>query len=95
MLNMRYTSRYETTSHSMTYFTRTITENHSTATEILQLHDMWLQASDEREMSAVILLDQSAAYDLLCHKILKEKLELYNFGEDAVAWVMSYLEKRT
>ena len=42
-------------------------------------------------MSAVIILDQTAAYDLLCHKILKEKLELYKFSEEAVAWVMSYL----
>ena len=47
-------------------------------------------------MSAVIFLDQTAAYDLLCHEILKEKLELhYNFSEEAIAWVISYLGKRT
>ena len=29
--------------------------------------------------------DQTAAYDLLCHEILKEKLELYyNFSEEAI-----------
>ena len=60
-----------------------------TATAIVQVHDIWLEAADEKEMSA----DQTAAYDLLCHEILKEKLEFYyNFIEEA--WVMSYLGKR-
>ena len=63
-----------------------------TATGIVQLHNIWPEAADEKEMSA----DQTAAYDLLCHDILKEKLDLYyNFSEEAIAWVMSYLGKRT
>ena len=53
--------------------------NHSTATALIQLFDNWLEAAERQEMSAVCLLDQSAAYDLLCHQTLKEKLELYNF----------------
>ena len=57
---------------------------------------MWLEAVNEKEMSAVILLDQTAAYDLLCHEILKKKLELYyNFSEETIAWVILYLGKRT
>ena len=39
--------------------------NHSTATAITQLFDMWHQAAETQELSAVCLLDQSAAYDLL------------------------------
>ena len=67
-------------------------QDHLTATRIVQLHNIWLEAADEKEMSA----DQTAAYDLLCHDILKEKLDLcYNFSEEAIAWVMSYLGKRT
>ena len=46
-------------------------------------------------MSAVCLLDQSAAYNLLCHQTLREKLELYNFSERSISWIMSYLSGRT
>ena len=41
------------------------------------------------------LLDQTAAYDLLCHKNLREKLSVYNFNEAAISWIMSYLEERS
>ena len=56
---------------------------------------LWLEAADWQELSAVCLLDQSAAYDLLCHQTLKEKLSLYNFSEDSISWLMSYLSDRT
>ena len=51
--------------------------NHSTATSILQLQNIWLEAAERQELSAVCFLDQSAAYDLLCHQTLREKLELF------------------
>ena len=69
--------------------------NHSTATALIQLVDTWLEAAERQELSAVCLLDQSAAYDLLCHQTLKEKLKLYNFDEKSVEWLMSYLGGRT
>ena len=69
--------------------------NHSTATAIIQLFDMCLEAADTGELSALCLLDQSAAYDLLCHKTLREKLQLYNFCDSAITWLMSYLGDRT
>ena len=58
--------------------------NHSTATAITQLFDLMLEAADKQELSGVCLLDQSAAYDLMCHKGLKEKLEIYNFNGASV-----------
>ena len=48
--------------------------NHSTATALIQLHNMFLEASENKTLSAVLLLDQSAAYNLLDHKILIDKL---------------------
>ena len=68
---------------------------HSTATAVIQLMDLWLEASEKHELSAVCLLDQSAAYDLLCHKTFCSKLRLYNFTESTISWVMSYLTGRT
>ena len=41
------------------------------------------------------LLDQSAAYDLLCHNILKEKLGIYKFDSKSIDWIMSYLGDRS
>ena len=69
--------------------------NHSTATAIIQLFDMCLEAADTGDLSALCLLDQSAAYDLLCHQTLKEKLQIYNFSESSIDWLMSYLGGRT
>ena len=69
--------------------------DHSTATAIIQLYDLCLHAGEHQKLSAVCLLDQSAAYDLLCHQTLKDKLEIYNFSESSISWLMSYLGGRS
>ena len=69
--------------------------NHSTATALIQLTDMWLEAAEMTELSGACMIDQSAAYDLLCHMILQEKLGLYNFDQGSISWIMSYLSNRT
>ena len=68
---------------------------HSTATALIQLMDMWLEAAENTELSAVLLLDQSAAYDLVDHQILLQKLEVYNFHVDSIEWFRSYLSHRS
>ena len=67
---------------------------HSTSTALAQVFDFCLEAAENQQLSALCLIDQKAAYDILCHKILREKLQLYNFTESAVEWVMSYLGGR-
>ena len=62
---------------------------------IIQLFNMMLEAADNQELFGVCLLDQSAAYDLLCHNTLKQKLKLYNFSEASIDWLISYLGGRT
>ena len=69
--------------------------NHSTATAIVQLTDLCLAAAERHELSAICLLDQSAAYDLLCHESLRDKLHIYNFSDSSVSWIMSYLQGRS
>ena len=68
---------------------------HSTATALIQLVDMWIEASENTELSAALLLDQSAAYDLVDHQLLLQKLEVYNFDENSVQWFKSYLSERS
>ena len=44
--------------------------NHSTATALIQMVDMWIEAAENSEISGVCMIDQSAAYDLLDHFLL-------------------------
>ena len=68
--------------------------NHSTATALLQLYDMWLTAAENKELSAALLLDLSAAFDIVDHVILVDKLKEYNFSAEACEWFSSYLSDR-
>ena len=69
--------------------------NHSTATALIQIYDLALRAADDKKMSALLLLDQTAAYDLLDHNILLKKLKQYAFDEKSIKWVNSYLCDRS
>jgi hypothetical protein len=69
--------------------------HHSTATAVAQLYDLWVQGAEEKELSAALLLDLSAAFDVVDHKILLEKLKLYNFSTKTLQWFQSYLHNRT
>ena len=68
--------------------------NHSTVTALIQLYDLWLTAAENHELLAALLLDLSAAYDLLNHEILVKKLAHYGFDSDSRKFVKSYLEDR-
>ena len=69
--------------------------NHSTATALIQLYDLWARGAEDKEFTAALLLDLSAAFDVVNHKILLEKLELYNFSPTSLQWFRSYLEERS
>ena len=68
--------------------------NHSTATALSQLYDFWIRGAEDTELSAALLLDLSAAFDVVDHKILLDKLQLYHFSPKTIAWFQSYLEGR-
>ena len=59
------------------------------------MQDTWLDALDRGEMSAVVMCDMSAAFDLVNHGILLKKLELYGFQDSAISWLKSYLSDRS
>ena len=69
--------------------------NHSTATAVSQLYDIFIRGAENRELTAALLLDLSAAFDVVDHQILLQKLELYNFTPDTIRWFRSYLSDRT
>ena len=68
---------------------------HSTVTALLQMFDTWIDAFEQNEVSAVLMLDMSAAFDVVDHAILLSKLELYGFRECALSWIASYLMNRS
>ena len=68
--------------------------SHSTSTALLQMQDMWLEKFDNGEISAVLTLDMSAAFDLVDHDILLDKLRVYKVKSCALNWLKSYLSDR-
>ena len=68
---------------------------HSTATAMLQISDAIFAGCNANKITTLITLDQSAAFDVLRHDILRKKLKLYNFGDEALSWVDSFLSFRS
>ena len=68
---------------------------HNTSTALLQMFDTWLEALENNDISAVIMLDLSAAFDVVDHEILIQKLQLYGLDVNALAWFKSYLTNRS
>ena len=68
---------------------------HSTATAIIRVLSDLLDAVDRDDTAILILLDLSAAFDTMGHRILLERLRV-TFGVDnsALAWFHSYLSGR-
>ena len=62
---------------------------------LVQMYDGWLQAAEAGQLAGVCLLDMSAAFDVVNHHLLGEKLALYGFDEYALDWVSSYLSGRS
>ena len=70
--------------------------HHSTETALLKVKTDILKAMDNQEVACLVLLDLSAAFDTVDHKILLERLENY-FGitRSALRWIKSYLTNRS
>ena len=67
---------------------------HNTTTALIQMYDGWLQAVESDQLAGVCMLDMSAAFDLVDHDLLIQKLELYGFDESILGWTQSYLSGR-
>ena len=68
--------------------------NRSTQSALLQLYDRWVQAAHHGQVSGAVLLDLSAAFDLVPPDILVKKLRIYGLQEDFLTWIESYLTNR-
>lgn len=69
---------------------------HSTETALLRVHNDIVNALDKNHMVILIMLDLSAAFDVIDHKLLIRRFK-YSYGirSKALDWIKSYLNKRS
>ena len=51
-------------------------EGHSTTTALIQMYDQWVRDMEDGKTVAILMIDQSAAFDVCDHKILEAKMQL-------------------
>lgn len=67
---------------------------HSTSTALAHMTDEWLTSLDENKLVGAVLLDLTAAFDVIDHCILFKKLKYYRFSQIALKWTRTYLSNR-
>ena len=68
---------------------------HSTASALIQMYDTWADEVDSGNMVGVMMVDLSAAFDMVDHAILLQKLEYFGLDDTAILWMKSYLNMRS
>ena len=69
---------------------------HNTKSALLKVKTDLLHALDKREVTCLVLLDLSAAFDTVDHDLLLNRLHFrYRFDEKILNWISSYLRLRT
>ena len=69
---------------------------HSTETALLRIQNDLLLASNQQKVSALVLLDLSAAFDTIDHQILLKRLSsTFGFSDSALSLITSYLTDRS
>ena len=86
---------YFTVNKLTTEFQHAYREEHSTRTALTQMTDDWLREIDDKMIVGAGLLDFSAAFDIIDHSLLLEKLMYCSFTPTAILWIKSYPSNRT
>ena len=67
----------------------------STFTALIELYDSWVEALKSGELSRVMLVDLSAAFDCVVdHSLLLKKMKVMEFDNHCVKWCLNYLTNR-
>ena len=67
---------------------------HSTNTALLNITDDIYQSMDKSQITILILLDYSKAFDCANHRLIFAKLKAAGFQDEALSWILSYLSDR-
>ena len=68
---------------------------HSCETALVRIQDDILYSLDNRNTVILVLLDLSAAFDTVDHRLLLDKLHEIGIRDNAHRWIQSYLSQRT
>ena len=68
--------------------------NHSCETILIKITDEWLAAMDEGLFTGVVMINLRKAFDVVDHKLLLKKLQVYGLNTDSLKWFQSYLSGR-
>ena len=76
-------------------FQSAYTKHHSTETTLLSVHDHIIKAMSQQKITALCLLDLSAAFDTIDHSILVHRLSSwFGLNGTVLSWLQSYLSSR-
>ena len=67
---------------------------HSTTTALVKITDDMRRSMDKKEITTLVLLDFSKAFDSLDKDILAAKIHCMGFSPSVVKWITSYLSDR-
>ena len=67
---------------------------HSCETALINMIDSWLNAMDKGKIIGVVLVDFKKAFDLVDHRILLNKLDIYGIKDETLMWFSTYLSNR-
>ena len=70
-------------------------QKHSTSTALIDITDNIYKALDNSEITILVLLDYSKAFDCANHKLILAKLKAMGFKNTALEWIDSYLSNRS
>ena len=59
------------------------------------MYYQWTEEVDDGKMVGVMMVDLSAAFDMVDHPLLLAKLRLFGLEEEVILWFESYLTGRT
>lgn len=86
---------YFSENNLLTEFQHAYRKGFSTCTALTQMTDDWLREIDNKKICGAVLLDFTAAFDVIDHGLLLQKLERYGFKTSALNWFNSYLTNRS
>ena len=69
-------------------------KGHGITSAVIEAQQAALEAIEDNEIVGMVTLDQSAAFDVVDHPILKEKMRIYGFDDQTIKWFEAYLYKR-
>ena len=87
-------TEYTTRQNCLTEHQNGNKKKHSTETLHIFMSDMILEAMDRKQVTALVLLDLSKAFDSIEHGILLRKLRELGVSIQAMEWFRSYLTDR-